>query len=336
MPTTSGGCGRGRPTEYFVPGPGLEPLAEYVDVNGELHLKQEYLYADGRLLASVEPATTLAWGEAIVAGVTVIQKAHLTELRREVNAVRGRFGLSPAVWAVPDATLAGTFVVPAYIMELRTALTAIAPHDFGAALVAGQVILAADFTAIRDRITALRAGGERFYHLDTLGSVRAVTDSAGNMRPDNFARRRPIVTILLAVILVVLSQIVAAFVVGPIVRSTWGAPLDFDSDYTSGEALRHALFIQGICGVMAFMALGFLTNGWGSARVIRWSLLAASPLSVAVGFWLYRFVAPESTPEYSGYGIWFVMSVVGPVVFAPATVLGVRIRRTLKTRRESG
>jgi len=166
-------------TEYFVPGPGLEPLGEYVDVNGQLHLKQEYVYADGRLLASVEPATTVAWGEVIVAGVTVIQKAHLTELRREVNAVRGRFGLPPAVWAVPDANLAGTFVVPAYIMELRGALTAIAPHDFGAALAQGQVILAAHFTAIRDRVTALRAGGERYYHLDTLGSVRAVTDSAG-------------------------------------------------------------------------------------------------------------------------------------------------------------
>jgi len=170
-------------TEYFVAGPGLLPLAEYRESGGQAVLVREYLYAGTRLIASVEAASTVAFGEAIVAGQTVVKAEHLAELRREANNVRVVYGLPRATWVVDPgetaADLQGRLIRYQHVNELRAALTAIAPHNFGADLQAGNPILAAHFNAIRDRINALRAGGERYYHLDALGSVRAVADATG-------------------------------------------------------------------------------------------------------------------------------------------------------------
>jgi RHS repeat-associated protein len=170
-------------TEYFVAGPGLLPLAEYREHGGQAVLVREYLYAGARLIAAVEAASTVAFGEAIVAGQTLVKAEHLAELRREVNNVRVVYGLPRVTWVVDPgetaADLQGRLIRYPHINEVRAALTAIAPHNFGVDLQAGNPILAAHFNGIRDRINQLRAGGERYYHLDALGSVRAVTDSTG-------------------------------------------------------------------------------------------------------------------------------------------------------------
>jgi len=169
-------------TEYFVPGPGLLPLAEYAEVNGQLVHPRDYVYADGRLLASIENPSTVTFGEAIVAGQTVVKAAHLTELRTQVNAVRALYGLPAAAWQVdPTITAQTTFVKTEHIQELRAALDAIQDHVYeDDTLVKNQTpIRARHFNELREQINARRVGGERYYHLDAQGSVRAVTDATG-------------------------------------------------------------------------------------------------------------------------------------------------------------
>jgi RHS repeat-associated protein len=170
-------------TEYFVPGPGLLPLAEYAEVNGQLVHRRDYLYADGRLLASIESPSAVTFGEAIVAGQTVVKADHLRELRTQVNAARALYGLSAAAWQVdPTITAQTTIVKTEHIQELRAALDAIQDRVYeDDTLVKNQTpIRARHFNELREQINALRVGGERYYHLDAQGSVRAVTDATGS------------------------------------------------------------------------------------------------------------------------------------------------------------
>lgn len=143
---------------------------------------------------------------------------------------------------------------------------------------------------------------------------------------------RPIATSLLGVLAAAAGQTLSVIAVGPVVRYAFGAPLDFDSDYTSPDVLRQALLIQGICGILAFFALGCITNAWDTVHGIRWSALAANPLVVGFGFWIYRALVPEAPDEYSGNAMWMLVSLCGPILYAPAALLGVRFRRKLRGR----
>jgi Putative Ig domain len=85
-----------------------------------------YLYkvrATGGAFSGVDLATTVLFSDdPVVVHVTKIKAAHLTELRRAVNAVRALAGLPAA--AFTDATLPGKRVRAVHISELRTNLNA--------------------------------------------------------------------------------------------------------------------------------------------------------------------------------------------------------------------
>ncbi|MEA2204181.1 MAG: hypothetical protein QOE77_957 [Blastocatellia bacterium] len=66
--------------------------------------------------------TALSFLDAeLQAGVTVIRRQHITELRQAINAVRGLAGLSAATWTHDDLT--GALIYAADIQELRDKLT---------------------------------------------------------------------------------------------------------------------------------------------------------------------------------------------------------------------
>ena len=172
-------------TEYFVSGPGLVPLAEYRAVGGVLSLAREYLYAGSRLLASEAPVTTVAWtDDPLVRQQTVVKRIHLTELRDAVNMVREKHGLPRVNWIVdPTITQFGTAIHHQHIRELRAALDAVETYTYPTDpdLLAGATIKLEHVKEIRDRVVALmgRTGGAHYYHLDALGTVRAVTNAMG-------------------------------------------------------------------------------------------------------------------------------------------------------------
>lgn len=130
------------------------------------------------------------------------------------------------------------------------------------------------------------------------------------------------------VVLVAVTMTTAFHAIGPAVRSLLGAPADYGSDYMSAEALRQALVLQILTGTVGFLAFGYVTDAWRREEVFRWGTVAANPLTVGAGYWLYRAINPNDIPtEYSGYLGAVVLSLIGPLVMAPAAFLGVRLRR---------
>ncbi len=184
-------------TEYFVHGPGFVPLAEYTEANGTLAWQRDYIYAGSRLIVSVasttgsDPTHTFT-DDPLVAGTTPVKAVHLTELRTAVNDARAVYGLPAAAWTDPTVTPGGTMVRAVHVTELRDALNAAyvaagatSPTYTDPTLTPQQTpIRAAHLQELRAAVRALpapSATGVSYYHLDALGSVRAVTDDAGTV-----------------------------------------------------------------------------------------------------------------------------------------------------------
>jgi hypothetical protein len=95
--------------------------------------------------------------DPLSAGVTPIKAVHLTELRTAIDTLRGRAGLGPGTYATDPTITAG--VTPVKAAHLNQACTALKQAYPAAAcvttLAAGQVIRAADVTALRNAIRAL-------------------------------------------------------------------------------------------------------------------------------------------------------------------------------------
>lgn len=83
-----------------------------VDANGN--------YSD---FSNTDIATTIVFtNDPLVAGVTLVEAQHITELRQAVNAVRAAAGLSAATWT--DSSLTGVEIKAVHISELRSNLDA--------------------------------------------------------------------------------------------------------------------------------------------------------------------------------------------------------------------
>jgi hypothetical protein len=78
-------------------------------------------------------------------------------------------------------------------------------------------------------------------------------------------------------------------------------------------ALAFAFFLIG-------MVHAFMPNG-----VQRWQLWTANPLTVSLGYWVYRRIMESALPyEYIGYFCWFYLSIAGSILFAVIAYLGSR------------
>ena len=139
---------------------------------------------------------------------------------------------------------------------------------------------------------------------------------------------RPILTTMSATLIVCFTLMVSVFIVGPMVRHWLGEPRDFNRDYVSREALQQALVSQGVSLAVAFMLFGLSAKAWGSRQPLKWCLLAANPLTIGLGYGLYRFIAmSQGTAEYFGFFGWAWLSLLSPILFAPVAFLGTRIAR---------
>jgi len=171
---------------------GLQPLAEYrKKPGGPVELVREYIYAGDRLVASYGlepvPLPSVTWtDDPLVPGTTVVKAVHLTELRDAVNAARTAHGLSAVTWT-ETVTPEVTPIKAVHIAELRDALAAVYTHAGVTAPTYTDATLTQEVTVVKAvHLTELRAArvdapaGEtlatRYYHLDALGSVRAVSD----------------------------------------------------------------------------------------------------------------------------------------------------------------
>jgi RHS repeat-associated protein len=186
----------GGTTSYFVRGVGGELLAERT-TTGSTTTWRDYVYAGGRLLAVVTTTNVTAlpsgcvFETPLLSGDTVITAVLVTELRTCVNNLRTQRGLSTATWTDPTLTPQQTVIKAVHLAELRTALSAVytaaslsAPVYTDPTLVTGETtIKAVYFTelrgAVREFPPLIAAPAVHYYHLDAIGSVRAITNASG-------------------------------------------------------------------------------------------------------------------------------------------------------------
>ena len=118
-----------------------------VDANGN--------YSD---FSNTDIATTIVFtDDPLVAGTTIVQAQHITELRSAVNAVRAAAGLSAATWT--DSSLTGVEIKAVHISELRSNLDAarsalgLSTGSYTDALTPGSTIVkAVHVSELRDRV----------------------------------------------------------------------------------------------------------------------------------------------------------------------------------------
>lgn len=125
---------------------------------------------EGALGSARSAATTQQWGarlaftdSPLVAQTTVVKAAHVIELRARIDALRGRWSVSPYSWT--DATLApGSTVVKAvHVTQLRSALTDAytaagqSAPSYAASVSAGTTIAASHFSELRTKVEWLEA-----------------------------------------------------------------------------------------------------------------------------------------------------------------------------------
>jgi hypothetical protein len=95
--------------------------------------------------------------DPLSAGTTPIKAVHLTELRTAIDTLRGRAGLGPGTYANDHTITAG--VTPVKAVHLNEACTALKQAYPATAcvtnLAAGQIIRAADVTALRTAVRGL-------------------------------------------------------------------------------------------------------------------------------------------------------------------------------------
>ena len=102
--------------------------------------------------------TTIFTDDPLVAGTTVAQTEHITELRTAVNAVRALAGLSASTFTDATLTAEVTLVKAVHVTELRTALDAARSALGLAAISYGESITATITTIKASHVTELRNG----------------------------------------------------------------------------------------------------------------------------------------------------------------------------------
>lgn len=123
-------------------------------------LGQSTSLPNGFLYTSAVPFTD----ESLVAGVTVVKRVHLTELRTRIDALRARFGGLPAFSYTDPAITAGVTTIKAqHIVELRQALApaylaatgTTATYATDPSLATGAGIKKAHISELRVRVLAI-------------------------------------------------------------------------------------------------------------------------------------------------------------------------------------
>jgi cytochrome bd-type quinol oxidase subunit 2 len=137
------------------------------------------------------------------------------------------------------------------------------------------------------------------------------------------------------------SQIVGAFIAGPLVRAVFGEPFDFHSDYTSPQALFQAVVTQVAAASLTFTGVGIIIGK--RTRITGDAFWACNPLSMLSGVLVilavtdYVPMAFENVPsEYLGPIQWAFHIVANSGVYAWLLDSGRRIAARQASPREFG
>lgn len=134
---------------------------------------------------------------------------------------------------------------------------------------------------------------------------------------------------VLGIMTVTAALIMAALTAGPSLRAALGAPAGFGTDVTSRDAYLQAVAAQAICTALALSLLGVLLGPWASLRRWRSALWVSNPITLGLGYWLFRQISLPSWPyEYTAYHGWVLLSLLAPILFAPFVCLGARFRQS--------
>lgn len=133
-----------------------------------------------------------------------------------------------------------------------------------------------------------------------------------------------------AVGITVLGLFLALYVVGPAVRTIFGAPLGFREHFTSLANFLQTLFVQAVSVALAFFVFGIASKGLLRTKLYADAVWIVNPATVGFGFALYKWLyhslhSPSYLPEYDSPAMLVIFSLAAPV-FAGCFYLGASCR----------
>jgi hypothetical protein len=142
---------------------------------------------------------------------------------------------------------------------------------------------------------------------------------------------RKLVLVVIATVSTVAGLFVAVMVGGPLIRELLGPPPGFHEDFVSREAYNQALLVQVPSVGIAFLVLGIFF-GRGSRPSWKLALVAANPLTVGLGFVIFKlwYQSLHLGWQYEYYSVrnGALLALVAPIIFAACFGVGASMRRS--------
>lgn len=137
-----------------------------------------------------------------------------------------------------------------------------------------------------------------------------------------------ILAALLGSAVTLVGLILAALLVGPLLRAVMGLPAGYATDVTSRGAFLQAIVAQFLSVVLVFLICGMAMGSRLNIRRWQSASWVANPLSVGIGYWIFRQIPFADWPyEYRAYHGWLALIILAPLILAPCLSLGSRLRQ---------
>jgi hypothetical protein len=134
---------------------------------------------------------------------------------------------------------------------------------------------------------------------------------------------------LLAICATVVALFLAVLLGRPLARALFGVPVGFREHFTSNAAFREALLVQAVAIGFAFLLLGIGLGHKAGSTHFRWTVWAANPITVGVGFVTYKLIyeslALPHDVEYYHIRNGAILAIAAPIVFASCCLIGARL-----------
>jgi hypothetical protein len=163
--------------------------------------------------------------------------------------------------------------------------------------------------------------------ITNIGAPCSADGQVANSKRTKLGMSDKVVISIFAIDATLSGLLLAAFVGGQIARAWFGVPVGFREHFTSSIAQRQALLAQIACVGLAFLLLGIAFGRTVRSARFAWTVWAANPITVGVGFAIYKLVY-QSLPlanhdiEYFSLRNGVLLSTVAPLVFAFCFFMG--------------
>ena len=155
-----------------------------------------------------------------------------------------------------------------------------------------------------------------------------------NRRHSCFGLQGGLLSVTFGLAAVTVALVASDSLVGPVLRSVFGTPEGFRSDYTSSGGFTQAMSSHCIALAIMFVALGVLMGLLERTNVVHAFLFAANPVTMALGYSLFRLITAGCSAEYVGLLGGLLVMLLGPLVSVPAMALGAQMAHMGFHRRE--